>query len=211
MSRGDAWYRSYQIPPAVFTLAEIKMIKIGIVSKHFGPIILTLKAIMKDVFMFLITFFVIMLAFSFGVSYMYNYVSNGDGASTNGVFTYFSWVLLQPFRGNPGYDAVTDLPYDTTCLSNLIRDKSEININLISKCKMETMYNSSCLNNKIDSYLAENVTKMPKGHMHDCVKVRRMGEETISKAVVPMWVIYQFLVSVVLSRILIVMMTITYR
>ena len=57
-----------------FTLAVFKMIKIGIVSKHFGPIILSMKAMLKDIVMFLITFFVIMLAFSCGVSYMFNYL-----------------------------------------------------------------------------------------------------------------------------------------
>ena len=57
-----------------FTLAIIKMIKIGIASKYFGPIILSINAMMKDVGMFLITFFVIMLAFSCGVSYMFNYL-----------------------------------------------------------------------------------------------------------------------------------------
>merc|ERR1719394_1253554 len=72
---------------AAFTLAVFKMIKIGIVSKHFGPIILSMKAMLKDIVMFLITFFVIMLAFSCGVSYMYNYIGNAEGASTNGIFT----------------------------------------------------------------------------------------------------------------------------
>ena len=43
----------------------------------------------------LITFFVIMLAFSCGVSYMFNYLTDGTGSSTGGVFTYFFWVLLQ--------------------------------------------------------------------------------------------------------------------
>ena len=48
--------------------------------------------------MFLITFLVIMLAFSCGVSYMFNYLSNSErasGSSTEGIFTYFFWVLLQ--------------------------------------------------------------------------------------------------------------------
>merc|ERR1719230_1292029 len=47
--------------------------------------------------------------------------------------------------------------------------------------------------------------------MHSCIQMRRLGEQTITTAVVPMWIIYQFLVSVVLLRILIVMMTITYK
>ena len=84
-----------------FTFAIIKIIKIGIASKYFGPIILSINAMMKDVMMFLITFFVIMLAFSCGVSYMFNYLqdqerkSSAEGSSTHGVFTYFFWVLLQ--------------------------------------------------------------------------------------------------------------------
>ena len=81
-----------------FTLAILKSIKTGIVSKHFGPIILSIRIMLKDVLMFLITFLVIMLAFSCGVSYMFNYLSNSDrpsGSSTEGIFTYFFWVLLQ--------------------------------------------------------------------------------------------------------------------
>ena len=81
-----------------FTFAIIKIIKIGIASKYFGPIILSINAMMKDVCMFLITFFVIMLAFSCGVSYMFNYLQEEErniGSSTGGVFTYFFWVLLQ--------------------------------------------------------------------------------------------------------------------
>ena len=38
-----------------------------------------------------------------------------------------------------------------------------------------------------------------------------MGADTIHWAVVPMWILYQFVISVVLLRILIVMMTITYK
>ena len=60
-----------------FTLAIIKTIKIGIASKYFGPIILSINPMMLDVFMFLITFFVIMVAFSCGVSYMFNYLQVG--------------------------------------------------------------------------------------------------------------------------------------
>ena len=84
-----------------FTLAILKSIKTGIVSKHFGPIILSIRIMLKDVLMFLITFLVIMLAFSCGVSYMFNYLSNSErasGSSTEGIFTYFFWVLLQASR-----------------------------------------------------------------------------------------------------------------
>ena len=53
---------------------------------------------MMDIFMFLITFFVIMLAFACGVSYMFNYLKEDTGSATGGVFTYFFWVLLQVFK-----------------------------------------------------------------------------------------------------------------
>merc|ERR1719402_46171 len=78
---------------------------------------------------------------------------------------------------------------------------------------IKTMYNSACINSRIASVIAtnQNQTKIAKANMHSCIKVRRLGEETITTAVVPMWIIYQFLVSVVLLRILIVMLTITYR
>ena len=81
-----------------YTFAIIKTIKIGITSKYFGPIILSINAMMMDIFMFLITFFVIMLAFACGVSYMFNYLKEelmDTGSATGGVFTYFFWVLLQ--------------------------------------------------------------------------------------------------------------------
>merc|ERR550517_1748697 len=192
-----------------FTLAIIKMIKIGIASKYFGPIILSINAMMKDVGMFLITFFVIMLAFSCGVSYMFNYLQDSEmasGSSTGGIFTYFFWVLLQPFRGNPDYDKVADLPYDTHCLSNLANDREEVNVKSIERCRMETMYNTTCMAAKM--ILSSKVTSQ---ELAECVISRRKGSENLQTAVVPMWVVYQFLVSVVLLRILIVMLTITYR
>ena len=43
----------------------------------------------------------------------------GSGKATAGVFTYFFWVLLQPFRANPEYRDVADLPYNSTCLENI--------------------------------------------------------------------------------------------
>ena len=43
----------------------------------------------------------------------------GSGIATAGVFTYFFWVLLQPFRGNPEYRDVADLPYNSTCLTEI--------------------------------------------------------------------------------------------
>ena len=83
-----------------YTFAIIKTIKIGIASKYFGPIILSINAMMVDVGMFLITFFVVMLAFACGVSYMFNYLQDPNieiGSSTSGIFTYFFWVLLQVY------------------------------------------------------------------------------------------------------------------
>ena len=53
--------------------------------------------------------------------------------------------------------------------------------------------------------------QVSSGHLAHCVKSRRQGGDFLQSAVVPMWVVYQFLVSVVLLRILIVMMTITYK
>jgi hypothetical protein len=42
-------------------------------------------------------------------------------------------VFVQPFRGNPDYDKVADLPYDTGCLSSLAKGASEINVHSIAK------------------------------------------------------------------------------
>merc|ERR1712073_255261 len=47
--------------------------------------------------------------------------------------------------------------------------------------------------------------------MASCTLVRKTGADVIHKAVVPMWIFYQFMISVVLLRILIVMLTITYK
>ena len=114
--------------------------------------------------------------------------------------------LFQPFRGNPDYDRVADLPYDTNCLSGLTRNQDEINIKSITKCRMETMYNTACMFTKMS-----NTTKVSKDILASCIISRRQGSEFLQTAVVPMWVVYQFLVSVVLLRILIVMLTITYN
>ncbi len=46
--------------------------QVGIASKYFGPIILSINHMMKDVLLFLMTFAVIMLAFACGVSYIFN-------------------------------------------------------------------------------------------------------------------------------------------
>ena len=53
-------------------------IKVGIASKYFGPIILSINIMMKDVLLFLATFSVIMLAFASGVSYIFNMASGTD-------------------------------------------------------------------------------------------------------------------------------------
>ena len=73
---------------------------------------------------------------------------------------------------------------------------------------METMYTSSCIDQRIEML---NNSKISKGDMASCMRVNKLGTATIKTAVVPMWIFYQFMVSVVLLRILIVMMTITYR
>ena len=72
---------------------------------------------------------------------------------------------------------------------------------------MVTMYNTSCVVNKVTSSLM----KLSSSEVTDCQDIRRPGENFLMGAVIPMWVAYQFLVSVVLLRILIVMMTIMYR
>ena len=76
---------------------------------------------------------------------------------------------------------------------------------------METMYSSECIQDRIESMLVQNRTKLSKSDMASCMLVQTLGAATIKTAVVPMWIFYQFMVSVVLLRILIVMMTITYR
>ena len=75
---------------------------------------------------------------------------------------------------------------------------------------METMYNSTCIDVRVSS-LPDNVSHLSKSEMADCNSWQHGGADTIKTAVVPMWIFYQFMVSVVLLRILIVMMTITYR
>ncbi len=79
---------------AAFSLAILKTIKVGstfiyslsfqmhsfffqvgIANKYFGPIVLSMNYMMKDVFLFLITFIVIMVAFASGVSYIFNMAS----------------------------------------------------------------------------------------------------------------------------------------
>ena len=115
--------------------------------------------------------------------------------------------ILQPFRGNPDYDTVADLPFDTNCMEKLIRNQDEIHITSINKCRMETMYKTSCMKDK----LLNNTSKVSSYTLSECIKSRRQDGNFVQSAVVPMWVVYQFFVSVVLLRILIVMLTITYN
>ena len=60
-------------------------------------------------------------------------------------------------------------------------------------------------------YQMNSTSQVSRDDLLECVISRRQGSENLQTAVVPMWVVYQFLVSVVLLRILIVMMTITYK
>jgi hypothetical protein len=71
---------------------------------------------------------------------------------------------------------------------------------------METIYNTACMAKKMNDSM-----KVSRDDLAECIISRCQGSENLQTAVVPMWVVYQFLVSVVLLRILIVMMTITYR
>jgi len=198
-----------------FALAILKTIKVGIASKYFGPIILSMTALMKDVLLFLSTFTVIMLAFASGVSYIFNMASDqqGSGSATKGVFTYFFWVLLQPFRGNPEYHDVADLPYNSSCLNDIKTDRTDMRS--LSSCIVETLYNTTCILSRLNSTEAQRINKQD---IATCLVDKDAGFGStiyrinyLKSAAVPMWAVYQFLVSVVLLRILIVMMTITYR
>ena len=60
-------------------------------------------------------------------------------------------MIFQPFRGNPNYDTVANLPYDSKCLAQLTQGQEEINIKSIARCRMETMYDTVCMNNKVGS------------------------------------------------------------
>ena len=71
---------------------------------------------------------------------------------------------------------------------------------------METMYTSSCM-----ADVLSNSSKVSTSTLSHCIRSRRQGGDFLQSAVVPMWVVYQFFVSVVLLRILIVMLTITYN
>ena len=63
----------------------------GVASKHFGPIVLALNQLMKDVTLFLITFTVVMVAFASGVSYIFNMAS--------GTLATVMEPCIHPFQG----------------------------------------------------------------------------------------------------------------
>jgi len=201
---------------AAFSLAILKTIKVGVASKHFGPIVLALNQLMKDVTLFLITFTVVMVAFASGVSYIFNMASDqqGSGKATAGVFQYFSWVLLQPFRGNPEYSDVADLPYNSTCLTQISNVHTDMKS--LRECIVETLYNTSCIISRLSTKPSH--ARINRRDIEGCLIDRDEGFGSVvnridylKSAALPMWAVYQFLVSVVLLRILIVMMTITYR
>lgn len=64
---------------------------------------------------------------------------------------------------------------------------------------------------RIEMMTAHNLSRLSRDDMASCTLVRKTGADVIHKAVVPMWIFYQFMISVVLLRILIVMLTITYK
>ena len=69
---------------ASLVIIILTFFQVGIASKYFGPIILSMTALMKDVLLFLSTFTVIMLAFASGVSYIFN-MASGTYISVNTV------------------------------------------------------------------------------------------------------------------------------
>ena len=73
------------------------------------------------------------------------------------------------------------------------------------------LFSLSLLYVRIDSVLTLGLTRVSRDDMSSCILIRRAGADTIHSAVVPMWIFYQFMISVVLLRILIVMLTITYK
>ena len=51
--------------------------------------------------------------------------------ATAGVFQYFFWVLLQPFRGYPTYKEVVEAAYNSSCLQTI--DKSQTDMKELGK------------------------------------------------------------------------------
>ena len=48
---------------------------------------------------------------------------------------------------------MANLPYDSRCLAGLTQGQEEINIRSIAKCRMETMYDTACMNDKVSNYI----------------------------------------------------------
>ena len=98
--------------------------------------------------------------------------------ATAGVFQYFFWVLLQPFRGYPTYKEVVEAAYNSSCLQTIDKsqtDMKELGEQLFIKaalqntktfiyvlflfiihflysgqCIVETLYNTSCIADKLN-------------------------------------------------------------
>ena len=82
----------------------------------------------------------------------------GSGSATKGVFTYFFWVLLQPFRGNPEYHDVADLPYNSSCLNDIKTDRTDMRS--LSKFLSSHMFNNQYVTIIINAALSSNSTKI---------------------------------------------------
>ena len=70
------------VPKYLLYLVHTYIFQVGIASKYFGPIILSIHSMMKDVLLFLITFTIIMVAFASGVSYIFNMASGKSHNTT---------------------------------------------------------------------------------------------------------------------------------
>ena len=57
--------------------------------------------------------------------------TQGTGMATAGVFQYFFWVLLQPFRGYPTYKQVVESAYNSSCIERI--DKSQTDMKELGK------------------------------------------------------------------------------
>ena len=84
--------------------------------------------------------------------------------------------MFQPFRGNPDYDKVADLPYDSACLTSLAHGSEEINIKLIGQCRMETMYNTSCMAGQL-----AGAARVSRDRLAGCIISRRQGSENLQE------------------------------
>ena len=50
----------------------------------------------------------------------------GGVTATAGVFQYFFWVLLQPFRGYPTYKQVAESAYNSSCLQTIGKSQTDM-------------------------------------------------------------------------------------